>query len=100
MSGGSFNHAYLAADDRTELFKHIGDFEGIATALDGMKHKEAAEHIRTYLAFVDAYMREIERMGKDLRGVMRAVEWERSGDCGMEHVDKAVAELLERKADE
>lgn len=85
MSGGSFDYAYL----KTEEFS---DVNGLLRSLREMRdycqsvHPRAVIHIDLYILFLEDMEQRFIKEGEKITSLMQAIEWEASGDRGVDDV--------------
>lgn len=80
MSGGSFNYAYLTVDDSSEMFTKLDEVCSIEEWLRANGHHLAADEVLIYIKEMETHQRRLEVIGRRIAPLLRAVEWEASGD--------------------
>jgi hypothetical protein len=89
MSGGSYN--YLCNVFSTHgLFTHEDDLEAMTDRLADLGFKDAAEETYKILTIIRAADVRIETMLWRLQDVWKAVEWNDSGDWGIDRVEEVI----------
>jgi len=89
MSGGSY--AYLYCKEVEELFKEIGYIDDMCEELEKMDYIDVARDMRRLSEYIKTAYNRIDVLAEQLRPIMKAVEWYRSSDYGLDDVEKAVA---------
>lgn len=87
MSGGSFNYVSVR-DLETPTEEHDLIAEAVAE-----HSEEIATALREVLRRLRAAMQEAESEWAKYKGVLRAVEWERSGDGGVEAIKREIEKV-------
>lgn len=90
MSGGSYD--YLYCKDPEELLGKANDIDDMAGTLIKMGHFDVAKDMTRLAEYIrSAYIR-IDVLSKQLKPIMKAVEWYESADIGADELQKAVNE--------
>lgn len=88
MNGGSYD--YLYCKDPEELLVKANDIDDMAATLIKMGHLDVAKDMTRLAEYIrSAYIR-IDTLSKQLKPIMKAVEWYESCDIGPEGLQKAV----------
>lgn len=93
MSGGSFNYAYIKADDPTELLDGLDDYRAIEAWLRENKRHDAADEVLKFVLACETAQRRLAVMGKRISGILWAAEWTASGDTSIGAVDNEFAKI-------
>lgn len=98
MSGGSFEYLYLKADNE-EIFSYAAlvQLEAMEAYLKAIGKEDAAKVIGQYKDAIVGVRDRVFEYGEKLRTLLHNVEWQASGDYGMDAIDKAIAELHEKE---
>lgn len=94
MSGGSFEYLCYNVDDASEVFRHTYQVKRMVEHLENIGKHDAAREVMKYNLFLSAMRSRIETYGNWIQPLLKATEWEASGDSGMEAIDRAYDELL------
>lgn len=100
MSGGSYDYVYMR-----HWIGCPGDLSGIPGILQNMVNDlkdskpEVARAIHQYQSLLEARLNTISEEADAIMDLLQAVEWERSGDSGMERVDAALKAYREKNPD-
>ena len=88
MSGGSYN--YLYCKDPEELLDKANDIDDMAETLVKMGYFDVAKDMTRLAEYIrSAYIR-IDVLSKQLKPIMKAVEWYEDRDIGADGLQKAV----------
>lgn len=100
MSGGSFNYAYLLAQEAAESFAPLwqGEYERMEDYLRTLSMNDAADEIHRYATWLELMKAQIEAEGKRMADLLQSVEWECSGDWSQKSITNAM-EALSPRAD-
>ena len=96
MSGGSFNYLCYVEDHfgADEIFKRDSDLEDMKKALTALVNagcsSTSLRDTRLLIECMAEMRKELTMRLKQLSPVWKAVEWERSGDWGMDRVVEAM----------
>lgn len=90
MSGGSYN--YLCFKDGEELFEYgrLHDLENMASRLIELGYEDAAKEVLHMKYTIQQSLVRVQVMKDRLEDVMKAVEWNDSGDSGIDRVEEAI----------
>lgn len=94
MSGGSFNYLCMVLDvhGTEELFRREVDLAEMAYTLHQISGTSAAwRDTKQVIERLASIRRELDAIVKPLEPVWKAVEWERSGDWGMDRVVELIS---------
>lgn len=95
MSGGSFDYAYSKADDPNRVFEGMTSYKEMEEYARSIGKHDAADEILKYIEWLESTRRRIVVKGSRLGSLMRAIEWECSGDSGLDGIDYAMQKLEE-----
>ena len=90
MSGGSLN--YLYCREPAELFENIENIEEAEQELLRRGYTDIARDVRRLIEYIQTAENRIGVLSDQLRDVLKAVEWNLSGDYG----DKTLETVLEK----
>lgn len=90
MSGGSFNYAYHKTEDEMDVFRGLQDYKDIEAYARKLGKHDIADILYEYIQEVETYQRRLMIRGKVIAPLMRAIEWECSGDTGLDGIDYAM----------
>lgn len=93
MSGGSFNYACYKVDD-DEIFRAMADVRDIESYLRTIGKHDAADEVLVFIKEVETHQRRLAVIGNRISPLLKATEWERSGDWGVEPIDNAYYDLM------
>jgi len=93
MSGGSFN--YFCYDSvGSGALDNLDDLRDMESYCRKLGKHEAADELYEYLLFLETVERRMAVQHKRIQNLCRAVEWEASGDIGIEGIDIAYRKLI------
>ena len=85
MSGGSFDYAYLKTADFSEAGKLLSSLYEMRDYCESV-HPRAVVHIDLYILFLEDMERRFIEEGEKISSLIHGIEWEASGDRGIEDV--------------
>ena len=88
MSGGSYD--YLCFKDAYEISNYREQLCKMRDKLTELGFKDAAKETESILLILDSFEVQVQARIDRLHLLWQAIEWEQSGDYGMEDVIKAV----------
>lgn len=94
MSGGSFNYLCFKVTDASDVFRYTDEVEHMVKYLKNIGKHDAAREVLKYQLFLSAMQSRIEAYGEWIEPLLKSVEWECSGDRGLDAIDRAYEELL------
>ncbi len=90
MSGGSYD--YLYCKDAEELFSKAVDIEDMAETLEKLNYLDVARDMRRLAEYIKTARNRVEVLSKQLRPIMKAVEWYEDCDIGEDTLGKEIEE--------
>jgi hypothetical protein len=96
MSGGSFNYLYRCTDLEDLCHRDI-DLREMVAELVGLDAPDIAAEIEGLRLSFRALDLQIGLIMRRNSAALRAVEWWRSGDCKVDQVREAIAEVRARR---
>lgn len=90
MSGGSYD--YLYCKDTEELFSKAVDIEDMAETLEKLNYLDVARDMRRLAEYIKTAHNRVEVLSKQLRPIMKAVEWYEDCDIGEDKLGKEIEE--------
>lgn len=97
MSGGAFNYVYLK--DGSEILNNLEDLRGLEQHCRGLGLHNEADEIYNYLLFCETIGRRMNQYSNRISPLLKAIEWEASGDWGDGHIKQAYKEMIQGKSD-
>jgi hypothetical protein len=85
MSGGSFDYAYMKTMDFNDAGHLLSTLYEMRDYCESI-HPRAVVHIDLYIFFLEDMTRRYLEEGEKIKGLIHEIEWEASGDRGIEDV--------------
>lgn len=93
MSGGSFDYVCFKVED-SEVFSALTDLRRVEDYLRAINKQDAADEVLIYIREVETHQRRLAVIGKRIAPLLKATEWEASGDSDKDGIDYAYRELM------
>jgi hypothetical protein len=93
MSGGRFNYATFKVED-SEIFSALDDVRDLENYLRSIDKHDAADEVLIFIKEVETHKRRLAVIGHRIADLLYATEWQASGDCGLDSIDKAYKKLM------
>ena len=90
MSGGHYN--YIQCKDTEDLFKEVSEIEDMSEDALAMGYEDISKDLRRLAEYIKSAKVRVEVLSKQLKKVMKALDYYQSCDIGKESLDKTIEE--------
>lgn len=99
MSGGAFNYFYIADDVGDGWLNNIQDLRDMIDYCRRIDKPEIMAELIKLRDFLEETQNKVYETVTPYHHLLLAIEWEASGDYGMESVDKAFEDFKKKSLD-